>query len=238
MNLTIGSKSIKMKDGLYCLNDLHKASGGESKNRPSVWLENNQTRNLIKAVMDQFLEADIPASEIPVHTVKGGKNSGTYTCKELVYAYAMWISPVFNLAVIRAYDALVTGQLEEAKREVTRNTAKLEAPFMTNAVKFTRDAAGKKSQHFHFSNEFNLINQVALGMTAKKYREAHGLEPNTHLRDTLTTLEIACIEHLQRANTTMIEIGMDYQKRKCELSKIYMQRHSRGLIDEVKRLEY
>lgn len=148
------------------------------------------------------------------------------------------LSPEFTAAVVDRWQALEDKQLEEAKLEATRNTAKLEAPFMTKAVKFTRDAAGKKSQHFHFSNEFNLINQVALGMTAKKYRELHGLEPSTHLRDTLTTLEIACIEHLQRANTTMIEIGMDYQKRKCELSKIYTQRHARGLIDEVKRLEY
>lgn len=225
MNLTIGNKSIKIKDGLYCLNDLHKASGGEKKNGPSYWASLPQTK--------AFLET----TQISVVKLEG-RGGGTYAEKKAVYSYAMWISPQFQSHVIDAYDALVTGQLEEARREVTRNTAKLEAPFMTKAVKFTRDAAGKKSQHFHFSNEFNLINQVALGMTAKKYREAHGLDANTHLRDTLTTLEIACIEHLQRANTTMIEIGMDYQKRKCELSKIYMQRHSRGLIDEVKRLEY
>lgn len=225
MNLTICNKSIKMKDGLYCLNDLHKASGGEKKNGPSYWLAIEQTK--------AFLET----TDISVVKLEG-RGGGSYAEKKAVYAYAMWISPEFQSHVIDAYDALVTGQLEEAKREATRNTAKLEAPFMTKAVKFTRDAAGKKSQHFHFSNEFNLINQVALGMTAKKYRELHGLEPSTHLRDTLTTLEIACIEHLQRANTTMIEIGMDYQKRKCELSKIYTQRHARGLIDEVKRLEY
>ena len=225
MNLVIGNKTIKMKDGLYCLNDLHKASGGEKKNGPSYWLAIEQTK--------AFLET----TDISVVKLEG-RGGGSYAEKKAVYAYAMWISPEFQSHVIDAYDALVTGQLEEAKREVTRNTAKLEAPFMTKAVKFTRDAAGKKSQHFHFSNEFNLINQVALGMTAKKYREAHGLDPNTHLRDTLTTLEIACIEHLQRANTTMIELGMDYQKRKCELSKLYTQRHARGLIDEVKRLEY
>ena len=225
MELTIGSKSIRMKDGLYCLNDLHKASGGNSNDAPAQWLRHQKTKD--------FLET------MQISTVKlEGRGGGTYSEKKAVYSYAMWISPEFQAHVIDAYDALVTGQLEDAKRESTRATAKLEAPFMTKAVKFTRDAQGKKSSHFHFSNEFNLINQVALGKTAKQYRLENGLNPSDHIRDTLSTLEIACIEHLQRANTTMIEIGMDFQKRKCELAKIYTQRHSRGLIDEVKRLEY
>lgn len=225
MNLVIGSTKVKMKDGLYCLNDLHKASGGDSNNAPAQWLRNKQTKD--------FLET------MQISTVKlEGRGGGTYAEKKAVYSYAMWISPQFQSHVIDAYDALVTGQLEDAKRQATRATAKLEAPFMTKAVKFTRDAQGKKSSHFHFSNEFNLINQVALGMNAKQYRLENGLNPSDHIRDTLSALEIACIEHLQRANTTMIEIGMDYQKRKSELAKIYTQRHARGLIDEVKRLEY
>ena len=148
------------------------------------------------------------------------------------------LSPEFTAAIVDRWQALEDKQLEVDKQKASRATAKLEAPFMTKAVKFTRDAQGKKSSHFHFSNEFNLINQVALGKTAKQYRLENGLNPSDHIRDTLSTLEIACIEHLQRANTTMIEIGMDFQKRKCELAKIYTQRHSRGLIDEVKRLEY
>lgn len=94
--------------GRYCLNDLHRAAGGASKDRPSKWLDAEKTQDLIREI-----EAGKPASEQnqALRVVKGGDGwQGTFIAKELVYAYAMWISPAFHLKVIRAYDALVTQQ--------------------------------------------------------------------------------------------------------------------------------
>ena len=101
-NIIIANQVIRQdEDGLYCLNDLHRASGGQSKHRAGYWLNNEVTTELIKEL---DTEAGIPAS---VRIRKGGSNQGTYVRKELVYAYAMWISPKFHLHVIRAFDALV-----------------------------------------------------------------------------------------------------------------------------------
>jgi len=88
--------------GRFCLNDLHQASGGERKNQPQYFLENKQTQELVQALID----TGIPVS--PVEVVRGGLNQGTYAVKQIVYAYAMWISPSFNLKVINTFDALIT----------------------------------------------------------------------------------------------------------------------------------
>lgn len=107
--LVIDGISVRQdKDGRYCLNDLHRAAGGQSKHRPNYWLNNEQTADLVR----ELTEDGNPASVIdsPVTAIKGGPNQGTYVCKELVYAYAMWISASFNLKVIRTFDAVATGQ--------------------------------------------------------------------------------------------------------------------------------
>lgn len=88
--------------GRYCLNDLHRAAGAQDKHKPAFWLRNEQTEQLISEL--QISNSDTPD---PVSVIRGGKEQGSYVCKELVYSYAMWISPQFSLRVIRTFDAAV-----------------------------------------------------------------------------------------------------------------------------------
>lgn len=227
--LIIADAKIRMDaEGRYSLNDLHKSAGGERRHAPSLWLENQQAKELAQELSD---------TGIPVSVTKGGSKQGTFVCRELVYAYAMWLSPRFHLRVIRAFDALVDGRVLDAQRESSRQAARLEAPYMTDAIKHRLEVQGKPAAHYHFSNEFDLINRVALGKSAKAFRLAHDIAPGDPIRDHLTRLEIRCIEHLQRANATMIDLNFDYEKRKTELHKLYVLRHSAGLMSEVKRIE-
>ena len=98
MGSEVADKEVKQDlDGRYCLNNLHKAAGGEARHKPSNWLQQRSTQELV----DEVSIAGIPA----IYKKQG---LGTFVVKELVYAYAMWISPAFSLKVIRAYDTLQT----------------------------------------------------------------------------------------------------------------------------------
>ena len=92
--LTILSKGIRTLDNLYSLNDLHKASGNAAKHQPSRFLRLDTTQELIAEIVSY---PDLGST----HKVENGK--GTWVCKELVYAYAMWISARFHLQVIHAF---------------------------------------------------------------------------------------------------------------------------------------
>ncbi|MCD9029407.1 phage antirepressor KilAC domain-containing protein [Luteimonas sp. BDR2-5] len=97
--LVIANATIRRDDdGRFCLNDLHKAAGGEARHRPGYWLALDQTQ----ALAIEIEKAGIPA-------IRKRQRIGTFVVRELVYAYAMWISAVFHLQVIRSFDALVSG---------------------------------------------------------------------------------------------------------------------------------
>lgn len=100
--LTICDTAIHQDDeGRYCLNDLHRAAGGKKRHQPANWIRLDATQELIG-------EADQSSEVRSAKAINGGAAPGTYACKELIYAYAMWISPAFHLKVIRAYDAMMT----------------------------------------------------------------------------------------------------------------------------------
>ncbi|MBX6273921.1 KilA-N domain-containing protein [Pseudomonas aeruginosa] len=99
--LTVCGVDIKQDaEGRYCLNDLHKAAGGERRHDTREFLDRDSTQELVQELASEM-------TDFPVNKTRG-RFGGTFVVKELVYAYAMWISPKFHLEVIRSYDRLAT----------------------------------------------------------------------------------------------------------------------------------
>lgn len=123
-----------------------------------------------------------------------------------------------------------------AKKKIDRNSARLEYKPMTDAIKHEREAQGKQIAPHHFSNEADLINRLALGMTAAKFRVHHEIGKKEPIRDYLTPEQIHCITELQRANTVFISMGWDFEQRKEVLRGMFDRNHRKPLIEEQHRL--
>lgn len=100
MNITIMGTAVRRDEaGRYSVNDLHRAAGAEKRHQPSDWLRLQQTNDLVAA---------LNASKPGIPGIASKQGLGTFVARELVYAYAMWISATFHLQVIAAYDQMST----------------------------------------------------------------------------------------------------------------------------------
>ena len=107
--LQLGNITVRQLNGLFSLNDLHKAAGGEEKHQPAFFIRREDTQALAAEICSA--DSQIKAFE----TVRGrGKAQGTYACRELVIAYAAWISAAFHLKVIRVFLSATTPQANPA----------------------------------------------------------------------------------------------------------------------------
>lgn len=112
--LTIAGTGIRQDDhGRYSLNDLHKAAGNSRRHEPNLWLRLDQSQALIREIENYTDLCSFDGEEttgIPVVSAVEGRRGGTFVPWEMVYAYAMWISPAFHLKVIRTFHQVSTGK--------------------------------------------------------------------------------------------------------------------------------
>lgn len=96
--LTIGGTAVRQVGDLYSLNDLHRAAGGEDRHQPAFFMRREETQ----ALVEEISKSADSQNYAPARSVRG-KFGGTYACKEMVIAYAAWISAKFHLKVIRVF---------------------------------------------------------------------------------------------------------------------------------------
>lgn len=119
--LVLGGVAVRQLDGLFCLNDLHRASGNEDRHQPAKFVRLDQTQALIAELgkspdLDTLGEAE--GADLQLFTIQG-RNGGTYACREIIVDYAAWISPAFHLKVLRVF--LATARPEVMKARAIRD---------------------------------------------------------------------------------------------------------------------
>lgn len=136
---------------------------------------------------------------------------------------------------IAAFEAMKEYIVAEEQRKLIRKQSAMNAPEMTGALLQHRNDQNKTTKPFHYSNEFDMINRIVLGVSKKKWCEHEEIQKD-NFRDALTPVQIEAVENLQTANTVLIETGMEYKTRKDKLEKIFEKKFAKRCLDETVKL--
>ncbi len=96
-------------------------------------------------------------------------------------------------------------------------SARQEFPMLTDMI--CRLHESPKS--YHFSNECDMLNRIVLGMSAKQFRLANGIEKGQSIRPYLTAQQIHALDRLQHLDYGLLYSCPDFQQRKQMLMTYY-----------------
>ena len=88
-----------------------------------------------------------------------------------------------------------------------------EFPLLTASIKVIHE----HPKPYHFSNEADMLNRMAIGMTAKEFRKAHGLKDGESIRPYLTAEQLSILDTLQKVDIGLLLAMPDYDQRKRQL---------------------
>ena len=82
--------------------------------------------------------------------------------------------------------------------------------------------AHQEPKSYHYSNEYNMINRIVLGMDAKHFREAHGIQDAKSIRPFLSDQQSKAIKKLQLEDIRLLYRGLDFNARKLFLEAVFL----------------
>lgn len=137
----------------------------------------------------------------------------------LVMGYRGKKAAQFKEAYIKRFN-----EMEEFIRTLVET--RRDFPELTENIKLLHD----NPKPYHFSNECDMINRLVTGMTAKQFRESHGLKKGETIRPHLTDEQIRMMNALQKADIGLLISTPDYEDRKHRLEWYKAKLESKALL--------
>ncbi len=156
-------------------------------------------------------------------TAKAGRYGGTYAHKDIAFHFGMWISPKFQLLLVKEYQRLKADENNRLKLEwnLQRTLAKVNYSIHTDAIKETLipQLLSKEKVNFIYANEADILNMALFGRTAKQWRDAN---PNAegNIRDEANIEQLVVLSNMESINAVFIHQGLPQNERLQQLNKI------------------
>ncbi len=154
-----------------------------------------------------------------------GRYGGTYAHKDIAFHFGMWISPKFQLYIVKEYQRLKDFENNQYNLDwnVKRILSKANYQIHTDAIKkyiIPKLENNTIQETIIYAEEADLLNLVLFGCTAKQWREANEKlnKEKLNIRDIASINELAVLSNLENLNAQWIKEGIEkvirYQKLK------------------------
>ncbi|MFA7380146.1 MAG: KilA-N domain-containing protein [Bacteroidia bacterium] len=174
-------------------------------------------------------------------TATAGRYGGTYANKDIAFHFGMWISPKFQLLLVKEFQRLKADENDRLKLtwNLQRTLAKVNYHIHTDAIKenLIPKELNKVQISFVYANEADLLNVALFGFTAKQWRDNNpGKDGN--VRDYATIEQLVVLSNLESINAVLINQGLEQPERLTQLNKIAItQMKSLVANQQIKKLK-
>jgi hypothetical protein len=158
-------------------------------------------------------------------TAKAGRYGGTYAHKDIAFHFGMWISPRFQLLLVKEFQRLKNEENDRLKLEwnLQRTLAKVNYQIHTDAIKenLIPKEITRQQKALVYANEADLLNVALFGITAKEWRDAQpDKNRNGNLRDYATLEQLVVLSNMESINALLIRQGLTQSERLIQLNKV------------------
>lgn len=140
-------------------------------------------------------------------SAKAGRYGGTYAHKDIAFQFGMWISPKFQLLLIKEYQRLKDDESDRLQLQwnFQRTLAKVNYHIHTDAIKdnLIPKNITPAQKNFIYANEADLLNVALFGKTAKEWREENPYSKG-NMRDEATIEQLVILSNIESINAMLI----------------------------------
>lgn len=157
---------------------------------------------------------------------KAGRYGGTYAHTDIAMAFATWISPEFQLYIMKDYRRLKTDENSRLSLgwNLKREISKLNYRIHTSAIKenLIPPELTRQQISYKYASEADMLNVVLFGKTAKEWREEHP-DMKGNMRDEATIHQLLVLANVESYNAVLITQGKSQEERMRLLRELVVQ---------------